>query len=216
MGDLSGYGIRGYTTPDSDYEGRERSVIRTWTTSVEPTIEPLTLADLKNRLRVTECDDDAELGQILTHARKQVEADSYRRLITQTLVGYMDTFFDVREIELRIAPVSSLTSITYVDLAGATQTFASTRYAADIISTPPRVVLNTNETWELTEWNTPNAVAITLVAGYGTTAASVPAVAKLAIAEYAKGVWNGCEGATDTYRRLVSVLQWTAYHRVMT
>jgi len=53
------------------------------------------------------------------------------------------------------------------------------------------------------------------VAGYGATAASVPAAAKLAIVEYAKILWSGCEGSEATYKRLISSLQWTAYHRVM-
>jgi uncharacterized phiE125 gp8 family phage protein len=202
--------------PATSYEQSAKGICRTFKTTVEPTIEPITLENLKDRLRIgSTCEFDAELSLILTMARKQVEADTYRRLITQTVVGYMDAFRWVREIEIRQAPISSVTSITYVDQNGATQTFASSRYAVDITSTPPRIVLDTNEQWELTEENTPNSVAITFVAGYGATAASVPAAAKLAIVEYAKILWSGCEGSEATYKRLISSLQWTAYHRVM-
>lgn len=197
------------------YETSRKNICRTFKTTVEPTIEPITLEALKTRLRIgSTCDFDAELSLILTAARKQVEADSYRRLITQTVVGYMDEFQWVREIELRIAPVASITSITYVDLNGATQTYASSRYAVDIKNTPPRIVLDTNEQVEYTEENTPNAVAITFVAGYGSTAASVPAEARLAIVEYAKILWGGCDGSEANYKRLISALQWTGYHKV--
>ena len=144
----------------------------------------------------------------------QVEADTYRRLITQTVVGYLDEFRWVREIEIRLAPIISITSINYVDLNGTTTTFASSRYSTDVLSTPPRVVLNTNEQVEHTEQNTPNAVAITFVAGYGSTAASVPAAARLAIVEYAKILLGGCGGSSDNYQRLISGLQWTGYHKV--
>jgi len=198
----------------ADYETTNRGLIRTFRTTVEPSTEPITLEQLKERLRISGCDFDAELSLILTTARKQVEADTYRRLITQTVVGYMDAFRWVPEIEIRLAPISSITSIVYTDLAGAAQTFSSTRYATDLISTPPRIVLDTSENWEYTEWHTPNSVAITMVAGYG-AATAVPAVAKLAIVEYAKMLWGGCEGSEKTYQRLISSLQWTAYHKVM-
>lgn len=197
------------------YESSSRAVCRTFKTSVEPTAEPLTLEQLKERMRITGCDFDSELSLILTTARKQVEADTYRRLITQTVIGYMDEFRWVREIELRVAPVSSISSISYVDQNGATQTLSTSVYSTDIISTPPRIVLKTNQLWEETEENTPNSVAITFVAGYGSTAASVPAAARLAIVEYAKILWGGCEGSEKTYNRLISSLQWTAFHRVM-
>jgi uncharacterized phiE125 gp8 family phage protein len=202
--------------PARGYEDSQRMLCRTFKTTVEPTVEPITLENLKDRLRIgSVCDFDAELSLILTMARKQVEADTYRRLVTQTVVGYLDGFLNVREIELRLAPISSITSIVYTDQNSASQTFAASRYATDLNSTPPRVVLDTNDQWELTEENTPNAVAITFVAGYGATAALVPAAAKLAIVEYAKILWSGCEGSEANYNRLISTLQWTGFHKVM-
>lgn len=199
----------------SSYEQSGKNICRTFKTTVEPAVEPITLENLKDRLRIgSTCEFDAELSLVLTQARKQVEQDTYRRLITQTVVGYLDAFRFVREIELRLAPVSSVTSIVYTDQNSASQTFASSRYATDLNSTPPRIVLKTNEEFEYTEESTPNAVAITFVAGYGATAASVPAAAKLAIVEYAKILWGGCEGSEMNYKRLISSLQWTAFHKV--
>ena len=199
----------------SHYERSRKNICRSFKTPVGPAIEPITLENLKYRLRIgSTCDFDAELLLILTTARMQVEADTYRRLITQTVVGYLDEFRWVREIEIRLAPIISITSINYVDLNGTTTTFASSRYSTDVLSTPPRVVLNTNEQVEHTEQNTPNAVAITFVAGYGSTATSVPAAARLAIVEYAKILLGGCGGSSDNYQRLISGLQWTGYHKV--
>ena len=197
------------------YEQSAKNICRSFKTTSEPAIEPITLENLKDRLRIgSTCDFDAELSLILTQARKQVEADTYRRLITQTVVGYMDEFRWVREIEIRLAPIQSFTSIVYTDLNGTSQTFAASRYSTDIISTPPRIVLKTNEQVEYTEENTPNAVAITFVAGYGSTAASIPPAARLAIVEYAKILWGGCDGSEMNYKRLISALQWTGYHKV--
>lgn len=196
------------------YESRQRNLVRTWETTVQPTVEPVTLAELKNRLRILTCDFDNELTDILKMARKQVEADSYRRLITQTVVGYLDCWLPAREIELRLAPISAVSSIAYIDDNGDSQTFASSRYHTDFKSTPPRIILKTNEDWEETEENTPNAITITCTAGYGSTAATVPVEARLAIVEYARSVWSGCEGSTALYQRLLSAVQWTAYHRI--
>lgn len=214
--DSSSYGVSFQYKRPAGYEQSTRMLCRTFKTTVEPTIEPITLEQLKDRLRIgSTCDFDAELSVVLTTARKQVEADTYRRLVTQTVVGYMDGFWDVREIEMRLAPISSITSITYIDEAGASQTLSSTAYNTDLNSTPPRIILETDSTWVHTEPNTPNSVSITCVAGYGATAASVPAQAKLAIVEYAKILWSGCEGSEANYKRLISGLQWTAYHKVM-
>lgn len=215
MDAVTSYGTSFQYKSPNNYEQSARMLCRTFTTTVEPTLEPITLEQLKDRLRIgSTCEFDAELSAILTTARKQVEADTYRRLVNQTIVGRLDGFLSVREIELRVAPVSSITSITYVDQNGTTQTLATSVYGTDLLSTPPRIILKTSQNWVDTEPNTANSVAITFVAGYGATAASVPAQAKLAIVEYAKVLWGGCEGSEANYKRLISGLQWTAFHKV--
>lgn len=215
MDGVTSYGTSFQYKDPNRYEQTDRMLVRTFTITSEPAIEPITLEQLKDRLRIgSTCDFDAELSAILTTARKQVEADTCRRLIQQTIIGRLDGFLSVREIELRIAPISSITSITYIDQDGVTQTLAGTVYGTDLISTPPRIILKTSQNWLDTEPNTANSVAITFVAGYGATAASVPAQAKLAIVEYAKIIWGGCDGSEMNYKRLIGGLQWTGYHKV--
>ena len=188
----------------------------TYVVTTEPTTEPLTLDELKLRMRILTCDYDTELLQILTESRKRVEEDSKRKLITQTVKMYLDEFPCEDEIDIRLAPVQSITSLQYYDLSGTLQTFSSTTgYWTDIVTTPPEIELRYGQIWPYTELERPNAVIITFIAGYG-AASAVPAVAKLAIVEYAKSLWQGCDGNTATYQRLISSLSWTAYHDVCT
>ena len=183
----------------------------TYKVTAEPAIEPLTLSDLKDRMRITTCDFDIELAQLMTAARKQVEHDTHRKLITQTLEMYLDEFPAGDTIEIRQAPVQSVTSVQYVDEDVATQTLSSATYTTDLDGVPPRIVLLENEDWEDTEPRYPKSVTVTFVAGYGTTAASVPVEAKLAIVEWVRMHWGDCEGDGAKYKNLVNTLAWSGY-----
>ena len=183
--------------------------------TTEPTTEPLTLEALKDVLRVTTSDYDQELTQLLTAARRQVEHDTARRLVTQTVKLFLDTFPTGDVLEIRTAPVASVTSVTYIDTAGSTQTLSSANYNVDTNSTPPRIVLKSGQYWPATEDRTPNAVTVEMQCGYG-AASAVPAEAKVAIQEWAKSSWNGCDDPCEeaTYKRLISKLRWTEFHCV--
>ena len=145
----------------SHYERSRKNICRTFKTTVEPTVEPITLENLKDRLRIgSTCDFDAELSLILTTARKQVEADTYRRLVTQTVIGYMDAFEWVREIELRLAPISSITSIVYVDLNGVTTTYAASRYTARMPALGATALTTADALAECQDWTQPSRIKI--------------------------------------------------------
>lgn len=186
----------------------------TFQTTSGPSTEPITLDELKLRLRVTSCDFDAELLDMLKAARQQVEADTYRRLITQTVVMYQEDFASLLgPVEIRLAPVQSITHLKYYDRDDVLQTFAAADYYANLTSTPPEIRLKEAKQWPNTSLYRPNKVEVTMVAGYG-GAASVPQSAKLAIVEYCRAQWGGCDHNTTAYQRLVSSLQWTSYHKV--
>jgi uncharacterized phiE125 gp8 family phage protein len=181
----------------------------TYRVSVEPTVEPLDLSELKERLRILTCDFDVELTDLMVAARKQVEYDTKRKLITQTMILTMDAFPSGNAIELRQIPVQSVTSVQYVDEDRATQTFSSALYDTDLNSEPARIVLLEDESWEDTEPQYPAAVTVTFVAGYGDDATSVPVEAKLAIVEWCRMHWGSCDGDHLKYQNLVNHLAWT-------
>ncbi len=186
----------------------------TFKTTTEPTTEPITLDELKNRLRITTCDFDNELQDLLKAARTAVERESYRRLITQTVEMHVEDFPGTYgDIEIRLAPVSAITHVKYYDQDDTLQTYSSGNYYADLTSVPPRIVLKESQSWPNTEQSRPNKVVVTMTCGYG-AATTVPSAAKLAIVEHVRANYKGCEGSMARYKALLSEIQWTAYHKV--
>lgn len=179
----------------------------TYRVTSEPATEPVSLSSLKESLRVSSCDFDEELQRLLTTARRQVENDSRRKLVTQTVAMYADRFPVGDTLEFRLPPVQSVTSVAYVDTAGDSQVFASSNYNTDLTSTPARIELVDGSSWPATE-DSPNAVTLTVTAGYG-AASAVPTEAKLAITEWCKMVWGKCDGRRDIYDNMIGLLSWT-------
>lgn len=182
----------------------------TYKVTGEPGVEPLELADLKSRLRVTTSDFDTEITDLLKAGRRQVEHDSHRKLINQTVQMSLDRFPTGSELEIRLAPVSVITSVGYTDSDGDSQTFASSNYTADLTSTPPRLQLADGVFWPATD-NIPNAVVVTFTAGYGASADDVPVEARLAVAEWCLMHWADCDGDKRKYDNLINRLAWSGH-----
>jgi len=119
---------------------------------------------------------DPLLTRFITTARQQAEQSLKRYLVTQTLDAYFKDFPRGHERRFYLPPLSSVTSITYTDIDGATQTLAASQYVVDSISRPARIEEAYGVTWPSTR-DQMNAVKIRFVAGYG-AAADVPACIK--------------------------------------
>lgn len=125
--------------------------------------------------------DDPMISMLIASARAAAETELHRSLITQTLDAYFDRFpcpplryADLpSQHELRLPPLSSVTSITYIDTEGAQQTLAVDQYLVDAVSKPARVAPAYGVSWPSTR-DQANAVVVRFVAGYG-AAAAVPA-----------------------------------------
>jgi uncharacterized phiE125 gp8 family phage protein len=74
--------------------------------------EPISLETAKEWLRVTTEDDDDVITDLITVARKRIEAYTLRSLVTKsiTLTGYVDHNF-----MLPYAPISQISAVKYLD-----------------------------------------------------------------------------------------------------
>lgn len=138
-----------------------------------PASEPLTLAEAKVQCKVDHSDEDENILMLISTVRQHAETILRRRLITQTLDGYMDSFPD----EIKLMPLQSVTSITYVDTNGDTQTLAADQYLVDVVSQPARITPAYGVSWPATRAQI-NAVKVRFVAGYGVPSA-VPQCIKI-------------------------------------
>lgn len=148
-----------------------------------PAVEPVSLNELKTHLRV-DVDDDNDLIQALgAAARQHVESYTRRQLITQTWDYQLDGF-PADAIVVPLAPVSAVSSISYLDSAGNTQTWSSSNYRTDLPVGPwaqrPRIEPAYNVSYPST-YGVMNAVSVRCVTGYGSTGATVPVAIRAAI-----------------------------------
>jgi len=147
-----------------------------------PAIEPVTLNEAKEHLRVLHDDEDVYIESLITAARQMVESgESWsldRSLITTTWRVILDGFPHC--IELPRPPLIAVSSITYLDTTNTSQTLSNTLYTVDTHNEPGRIAPAYNSIWPETLPHL-NAVTITYTAGFGATAASVPMAVRQAI-----------------------------------
>ncbi|WP_245458436.1 MULTISPECIES: phage head-tail connector protein [unclassified Mesorhizobium] len=92
-----------------------------------PTDEPVTVAEAKRHVRAVDFDDDDEcLASLIAVARNHVEKYCGVYLASQTVEVKADDWCDFAH--LPVGPVTSITSIAYVDADGDAQTLDDTVY----------------------------------------------------------------------------------------
>jgi len=105
-----------------------------------PTLDSvITVADLKAHLRVDHSDEDTLITSLRGAAISWIEDYCNTRLGDVTAVGYIDHFYNAR---FPIGPVNSISSVTYKDAAGDTQTLATTKYWYDIKTKSARITFD--------------------------------------------------------------------------
>ena len=148
------------------------------TQTVGPTIEPVTLAEMKLHLRVDEIDEDTLIESLITAARESAETFTWRQFITATYELTLDTFPGV--IYLPRPILQSVTSITYVDSDSAEQTVDEDTYVVKTDSVIGEVYPAYGESWPTCRGFTDD-ITVTFKDGYGDAASDVPDSLKAAI-----------------------------------
>jgi len=133
----------------------------------QPTVTPISLAEVRSHCRIDSDTDDALIGRYITAAREAVEHELQRSVVPKTYELVLDTF-PAGTVLLPMAPVVpsaaglTVSSVKYTDLADVEQTLASSAYTVDGYSHEPRLV-------PVNGWPTPkaatNAVRIRYISG---------------------------------------------------
>lgn len=142
--------------------------------SVAPASEPVSLAEARLHLRVDHTAEDTRISALITGARVGVETATRRQLMPATWVLRLDAFpcRDDLPIELPRPPIRAVSSISYVDEAGASQVWDPAKYQVDKYEEPGRILPAYGESYPSTR-DVMNAVTVTYTAGFD-DAAAVP------------------------------------------
>lgn len=154
----------------------------TITVITAPTLEPVSLEEAKDVLRVTNVEDDGRINNLIKTAREWAEHYCDIYIMTQTLEIAYDRWPSTI-IDLNLSPIASITSVKYDDTSSPTteQTLVvNTDYYADTTTDGGRVGAITG--WPSTAVKF-NPIRIRVVAGY-TDQASVPERIKDGIKSY--------------------------------
>ena len=155
---------------------------------------PVSLAEAKTHLAIplSETDHDDLISGLIGAATEVCENITNRKFITQTVEVYYDSFPGTRYLELPFGKLQSVTSLSYVDENGGSQTFSSTKYQADGAGILGVIQLNEYEEWPDIADEVLRAVTVRYVCGFG-AAADVPKSIKQAILCYVGTLYENRE-----------------------
>ena len=150
------------------------------------TVYPVATEDAVAHVNAQGVGDDTLIEAFVAAATEWVEEYTGRALINRTYKAFLDAWpvdtrgYQLTALELPKPPLVSVTHVkTYTD-ADAASTFSAGGYFVDTNSLKGRVVLRTAAAWP-DATRAANGIEIQWVAGYGATAASVPAPIKHAM-----------------------------------
>jgi uncharacterized phiE125 gp8 family phage protein len=129
-----------------------------------PASPALTLSQAKAHLRVDGSDEDTLIQEYVAAAQQMVEGMAGVRLVTQTVTIRSDDWEDLAR--LPIAPVQSVSSITYVDTAGEAQTVLADNYSLRGEDLEPAIQIDFDKVWP--EREVGSLFTVAAVVGYTT------------------------------------------------
>lgn len=169
--------------------------------TINPSVLPLSVDELKGQTRVDWADDDALIERLISAAVSHLDGYSGilgRAIINQTWKIEADDFCET--MRLPVGDASSVTSIKYYDTDNAQQTASNSLYGLFTDSLGPFIELKTGQSWP-SVYDRRDAVEIIWVSGYGAASTAVPEAIRHGIAllashwyenraAVAEGGWN--------------------------
>jgi len=170
-----------------------------------PSGDVVTSTEMKRHLKVDDTARDADITAFTAAAIEQVERDTRRQLLTATWRLNLRTWPTL--IEIPKGPVTSITSITYTDGNGDSQTLSPDQYQVQLHSQPIMIRPAWGASWPTIRPDE-NAIQVTFVSGYG-AAAAVPETLKSAIKLIVEGLFYGHEQeVAGTVANLLRRYEW--------
>ena len=145
-----------------------------------PAVEPVSLAEVKEHLRVDGPDEEPLIAALTTTARLTIEHLAGLALMTQRWAVLLDAWPDGRVVELPVAPVASVDAVRVYDEADQPSVVDPADYFADLTSRPARVVRRSSQTWP-SPGRVANGIEIELTAGFGAGPGDVPETLRWAV-----------------------------------
>lgn len=185
-----------------------------------PASEPLTTTEAKAWLKVEVSTDDTLIDALVAAAREYIENATGLALFTQTVQEHLDNWPEYREVSnpnkefyLMRYPVQSVTSITYLDDDGNSQTLSANNYVVDTTGNLCRIALKADQTFPTLQKQI-NAVTITYVAGYDDTA-NIPETLKTAIRLMISHFYERRADSASSYTTVVDKILSKHYNPVV-
>lgn len=145
-----------------------------------PAAEPVTLAEAKAFLRVDGTDEDGFITTLITAARLHVEGTTGRALISQSWRVVCDNWPEDQIVNLPVAPLISLNTVTVYDVEGDATTLALAQFQPETNVSPARIFLpSTIDGVPVLRGRA--SIEIDYTAGFGTDPEDVPAGLRQAV-----------------------------------
>lgn len=183
----------------------------------------ISVADMKNFMRVDITTDDALIEEFIRTATEHITQYIRRSITVQTLELTMDSFganysaldslgegvhdlpkwygqSNLNAIDLPFPSIVSITSITTYDRSNTSTVLSVLAYTLD---TAGRVYLNNGYNWP-TDLRDQNAVVIRYIAGWGYT--NIPLPIRQAIRQYAAAMYD-CRRMCDMSQEILTMLE---------
>lgn len=138
-----------------------------------PQVEPLSLQEAKEHLRVDHLYEDTLISSLITASRLHVEVMLSRALIDQSWSLFLDAWPDDGRVEIPLAPVSSISAVNIYDSEGNPLPLSASHYTLDGVSEPARLVIEPGAS-VTSPGRSVNGIEVRFTAGYGVAASDVP------------------------------------------
>lgn len=168
--------------------------------------EPISIETARDHLMIDGGDAeyfDAKVARCIAAARAHVEAYCGVLFASQTVAIRCDSFDDFAHIP--VAPVTSITSVAYVDPAGAAQTLSTGVYELRAEGLEAAIVLKSGQAWPSILAG--SRITVTAVAGYSAAPANAVAAMLLMVGSLFKEAENGAAIPVGTVDNLLCNLR---------